>query len=65
MEQYRITSTTDKMHIGKIFTLNEDTQSIDIIEDTHEHHIKYSFIQKKGNVIKINNSNNTIRGTLV
>jgi hypothetical protein len=66
MEQYRIYSTTDGKYVGKIFTINESTNTIDIPgEDISPEHQVYAIIQRTPNRIKISNVNYTILGKLI
>ena len=66
MERYRIYSTTDNKFIGKVFTVDEITKTIDIVDDNVSLvSLVYVFMKKYSNKIKVSNVNYTIKGTLI
>jgi hypothetical protein len=66
MERYRIYATTDGKFKGKIFTIDEIENTIDIIgEDVSPEHQTYTTITKTSNTVRVSNSNYTIHGKLI
>jgi len=63
MERYQIYATTDGKFIGKIFTLDELNNKIDILGIDEGHRIsEYEHIRKTGNKIRVSNVNYTLKG---
>jgi hypothetical protein len=66
MERYRIYSTTDGKFIGKVFTIDELANTIDIIcESASPEFQTYTSIIKTTTQVKVSNSNYTIKGKLI